>query len=180
MNVLNRAVFFDRDGVLNRAVIKNNMPFPPYRLEDLQIDEYAQDAVKRIRERKFLLICITNQPDFSRGLNTLENINKINDKVKTILKLEDLFCCFHDNKDNCSCRKPKPGMFFEASKKWNIDLKQSFMIGDRKSDILAGAAAGVKSIFIDNNYAEPKPENCDFVCYSLKSAVDYILENFNA
>jgi D-glycero-D-manno-heptose 1,7-bisphosphate phosphatase len=127
-----------------------------------------------LKQKGFLLIAITNQPDFARGKRSLDNIIDMNKKVCLSLPLDDMFCCLHDDKDNCNCRKPKPGMILEAQEKWKVDLKKSFLIGDRKGDILAGKAAGVKTIFIDYNYNEAKPTDSDFVCKSLAEAVNFI------
>jgi D-glycero-D-manno-heptose 1,7-bisphosphate phosphatase len=171
----NKAVFFDRDGVLNFSEIKNRKPYPPKNADNLIIVENAKELLNELKNQKFLLICITNQPDFSRGTRTLQNIQQSNDKVSKTLNLDDLFCCLHDNKDNCSCRKPKPGMIFEAEKKWNIDLTKSFLIGDRKSDIEAGISANLKTIFIDYDYDEEKPNKYDFKCSNLQQAVSFIL-----
>ena len=94
----------------------------------------------------------------------------MNEYVKKELNLNDVFVCFHDDKDNCECRKPKPGLILDASKKWNIDLEKSYMIGDRWKDIDAGTSSGCKTILIDNNYKE-----------SIKSKPNYISDNlFNA
>jgi D-glycero-D-manno-heptose 1,7-bisphosphate phosphatase len=170
-----KCVFFDRDGVLNAACVKNSKPYPPESFEKLTFVENAKSLTASLKNAGFLLISITNQPDFSRGLKSLTEINQINNEVKNRLQLDDIFCCLHDNKDNCNCRKPKPGMIYEAAQKWNIDLKRSFLIGDRKSDILAGSSVGLITIFIDYNYAEPKPDNANFVCANLQQAVDFIL-----
>jgi D-glycero-D-manno-heptose 1,7-bisphosphate phosphatase len=173
---LRKAVFLDRDGVLNYSTIKNGKPHPPENAETLKITENAKDCMDRLRKAGFLLICITNQPDFARGTRTLENIQSMNDKVKNTLGLDDLFCCLHDNKDNCECRKPKPGLIFMAREKWGIDLERSWLIGDRKSDISAGIAAGVKTVFIDNHYNEDGPETCDFRCGLLEDAIGLIIK----
>jgi D-glycero-D-manno-heptose 1,7-bisphosphate phosphatase len=170
------AVFFDRDGVLNHAVVKDGKPYPPKNAQEMVLVEKAKELLDKLRAKHFLLICVTNQPDFLRGLRTLENINEMNDKVLKAVELDDLFCCFHDNKDNCNCRQPKPGMLFEAAKKWNIDLEKSFMVGDRNVDIGAGKAAGAKTVFIDYDYVEEKPTTMDFRCKDLVEAVEYILE----
>ena len=92
-------------------------------------------------------------------------------------KLDDIFVCYHDDHDGCKCRKPKPGLLLDAGKKWNIDLKNSYIIGDRWKDIEAGKYAGCKTIFIDFNYKEPKPKNPDFTTNSLHNAVHFIGKN---
>ena len=104
------------------------------------------------------------------------SVIKINSYIKDKLKLDDILVCYHDDSDNCECRKPKPGLLLEASKKWDIDLKKSYMIGDRCKDIEAGKRAGCKTIFIDLNYKEAKPKNPDFTTDSLFSSVHLIEE----
>ena len=118
---------------------------------------------------------VTNQPNVSRGLVKKSEVIKINKYVKKILNLDDIYCCFHDNKDKCKCRKPKAGMLINAKKKWKIDLKNSFMVGDRKKDIDAGKKAGCKNFFIDYNYDEIKPskKNCIYI-KSFKEIIKYI------
>ena len=97
---------------------------------------------------------------------------------KNEIKLDDIFVCYHDDKDNCNCRKPKPGLLLQARKKWNIDFKKSFMIGDRWRDIQAGEEEGCKTIFLDYNYKDIKPKNPSFVTDTLLNAVN-IIEKFS-
>ena len=99
-----------------------------------------------------------------------EKIKAINDHLMKLLPLDEINTCFHDNKDNCSCRKPQPGMILNAAKKRNIDLSKSYIIGDRKSDNEAGKLAGCKTIFVDYKYEESKPTEYDFEVTSLLMA----------
>jgi len=174
---MNRAVFFDRDGVLNKVVVKDNKPYPPADVKALKINMELIPLCADLRKKGFLLICVTNQPDFARGKCSLENISEINKKISEAFHLDDLLVCLHDNKDNCDCRKPKPGMLVESAKKHDIDLKSSYMVGDRKGDIAAGLAAGCETIFIDYGYDEPKPDNPDITVKTPKEAVEYILDS---
>ena len=102
------------------------------------------------------------------------DISDENNYLKDEIKLDDIFVCYHDDHDNCKCRKPKPGLLLEASKKWNIDLKKSYMIGDRWRDIEAGRCVECKTIFIDCNYKETKPKNPNFTTDSLLNSVHII------
>ena len=99
----------------------------------------------------------------------------MNNYLKEEIQLDDIFVCYHDDVDNCECRKPKPGLILTASKKWNIDLKNSYMVGDRSKDILAGINAGCKTILINNNYKEANNCKPNFVTDNLLNAV-YIIE----
>ncbi|MDR0356610.1 MAG: HAD-IIIA family hydrolase [Deltaproteobacteria bacterium] len=168
---LRKAVFFDRDGVLNQAVVENGRPRPPADVRDMVITRGASGVMFELKELGFALICVTNQPDVARGTQTLANVKAINDRVKFELALDDLFVCLHDDADECSCRKPKPGLILSAAEKWNIDLPSSWMVGDRAGDVLAGRAAGCRTIFIDFGYAEAKADPpADYVCGSLVEA----------
>jgi D-glycero-D-manno-heptose 1,7-bisphosphate phosphatase len=174
---MKRAVFLDRDGVLNNPQVIDGKPYPPKDAASMAIADGAKEALMQLKSLGFLLICATNQPDFARGKRTFENINLMNEKIMRALPLDDLFCCLHDNLDKCDCRKPRPGMLISASKKWGIDLSASFMIGDRDGDIAAGKAAGTKTIFIDCAYDEPINQEPDFICKNLKDAADFIKRN---
>ena len=99
----------------------------------------------------------------------------MNNFLKDEIKLDDIFVCFHDDDDNCECRKPKPGLLLDAGKKWGINLNKSYMIGDRWKDVQAGINAGCKTVFINNNYKETKEVKANFITDSLLNAV-YILE----
>jgi len=148
------AVFFDRDGVINRAVVRDGRPYPPARLDDVEILSGAISSIQRLAERGYVLIGITNQPDVARGTQSREVVELINAIILSRLPLREIFVCYHDNKDNCDCRKPKPGLILRAAEKYRLDLSQSWMVGDRWKDVAAGRAAGLKTIFVDYHYAE--------------------------
>ena len=118
---------------------------------------------------------VTNQPDVSRGKIDKKTVTKINNFLKKEIEFDDIFVCYHDDKDNCDCRKPKSGLLIQASKKWDIDFKRSFMIGDRWRDIQAGENVGCKTIFLNYKYDDIKPKKPSFVTDSLLNAV-YIIE----
>ena len=148
------AVFLDRDGVVNRAAVRDGRPYPPARLEDVQMLSGAISSLQRLAERGYVLIGITNQPDVARGTQSREVVESINAMILSRLPLREIFVCYHDNKDNCDCRKPKPGLILRAAEKYRLDLSQSWMVGDRWKDVAAGRAAGLKTIFVDYHYAE--------------------------
>jgi D-glycero-D-manno-heptose 1,7-bisphosphate phosphatase len=169
------AVFFDRDGVLNEAVIKNGMPFAPETVADLKINPEAPSACAALKRAGFFLVCVTNQPDVARGWTKKELVEDINMAVRKALSLDDLRACYHDDKDNCDCRKPKPGMLLDSAKQFDLDLDKSFMVGDRSKDIEAGRNAGVRTVFIERHYSEKLNVKPDFVTPSLMSAATWIL-----
>jgi D-glycero-D-manno-heptose 1,7-bisphosphate phosphatase len=168
-----KAVFLDRDGVLNQAVVINGKPYPPKSLDEIIVPEGVKEGMMQLRNLGFLLIMVTNQPDVARGTTSKESVETINQYLQQTLRLTDTYCCFHDSSDNCSCRKPKPGMIFDATKKWNIDLAKSFMVGDRWRDIETGKNAGLKTILLDFNYDEKYVEP-DFICHNFVDVVKVI------
>ena len=153
---MRKCFFFDRDGVLNTSIVKNGKPYSPNNLKELKITENAFEIIDYCKKKNFLTIVVTNQPDVKRKKVELKTVQSINKFLKEKLKFDDIFVCYDDN-DSSYFRKPKPGMIFAAKHKWNIDLKSSFIIGDRDKDIKAGLNSGIKTIFIDNQYNEKKP-----------------------
>lgn len=174
---LKRAVFLDRDGVLNAAVVRNGKPYPPATAAELQIPDGTAEALARLKEQEYLLLVVTNQPDVARGSQKREVVEEINRRLRDALPLDDIFTCFHDDDDACDCRKPKPGLMTRAAAQYGIDLSRSFLVGDRWRDIDAGAGAGCKTVWIDGGYAERSPSVHDVRVSSLPEAVDWILKN---
>ena len=153
---MRKAFFFDRDGVLNESIVKLGKPYSPSNFEELKTTDGAKNIIRYLKKKNFVIIVVTNQPDVKRKKITKNFVEKIHSILKKELLFDDLFVCY-DDKDFSFFRKPKPGMLLDAQKKWNIDLKKSFIVGDRNKDIIAGIKAGVKTIFLDNNYLEKKP-----------------------
>ena len=172
---MRRAVFLDRDGVINNAIIRNGRPYAPLTLDELVILPGVYSALKRIHDYGLLAIVITNQPDVANGITDKAKIEAINNYLKQNLPLTDIRTCFHNDEDRCLCRKPLPGLIIDAASTHNVNLKNSFMIGDRWRDVDAGNAAGCKTYFIDYGYEEKQPENADFRVKSLVEAVENIL-----
>lgn len=149
------AVFFDRDGVVLKAVVENGKPRPPYSIAEYRalsgIVPGAKEAVEQVKTAGFLAILVTNQPDIAYGVISNEEWQWIQDQIKDI-PFDDVFICFHRRDDNCACMKPKPGNLFEAANKWNIDLANSFLVGDTKDDVAAAKAASVQAILLEAPY----------------------------
>jgi D-glycero-D-manno-heptose 1,7-bisphosphate phosphatase len=170
-----RAIFLDRDGVLNRPVIREGKSYPPARVEDLEIYEGLRDQLQRLKDRGFVLIVVTNQPDVARGTTPRETVEGINRVIaREIPAIDRFMVCFHDNGDGCDCRKPRPGMLLAGAAEFDIDLARSYMVGDRSSDVEAGIAAGSRTIFIDRAYREPPPTHCDHRVSSTLEALTII------
>lgn len=172
---LQKAIFLDRDGVLNKAFIREGKPYPPTSLAELQILPGVKDALGALKENGFLLIVTTNQPDVARGTIQMETVEQINSFLQASLGIDEFRTCYHDTADNCTCRKPKPGLILDAARELGIDLSKSFMVGDRWRDVEAGHAAGVKTVFIDYDYLERRPESFDHKAISLLGALPYLL-----
>ena len=175
-----KAIFLDRDGVINRTIIKNGRPYPPTSLETLEILPGVKDALVRLQKSGYLLIVVTNQPDVARGKISINMVEEIHQYMLKIFLLDDILTCFHDDADYCECRKPRPGMILKAAKKYDLDLQSCYMIGDRWRDIESGISAGCKTIFLDYGYSEKQPENPDFKVKSLYEASSVILGENNA
>ena len=161
--------------MLNKAVVKDGKPYPPVNLEQMQILEGVEQAVKQLKEAGFQLVVVTNQPDVARGTTSKEDVEQINRFLAKRLGIDEFRTCYHDSKDGCNCRKPLPGAILDSAKSRGIDLSHSFMVGDRWRDIEAGESAGVKTVFIDYGYDEKQPIAYDLKASSLLDAVPFIL-----
>jgi len=173
---LTRAVFLDRDGVLNDAVVRNGKPYPPRNAAEMRIPAGTAEALSRLKNRGFLLLVVTNQPDVARGVQQKETVEEMSCRLTAELPLDGILVCYHDDQDTCACRKPRPGLMLSAAREYGIDLSRSYMIGDRWRDVDAGANAGCKTIWIDRGYAERPPTAApDARVQSLAEAVDWII-----
>lgn len=178
---MTRAVFLDRDGVLNRAILVAGKPHPPANLHELEIPADVPDALRALRAAGFLLIGATNQPDVARGTQTRAMVEAINATLCARLPLDQVRVCYHDDNDACDCRKPAPGLLLQAAREYDIDLATSFMIGDRWKDIEAGRRAGCVTIHLDNGHAEAwRGRPADGHVHSLCEAAKWILAQIEA
>lgn len=169
-----RAVFLDRDGVLNRALVRNGRPYPPSNLSELDILPGVPEALVRLRAAGFRLIVVTNQPDVARGRQTRETVEAIHATLRAELVLDEIRVCYHDDADGCRCRKPAPGLLLDAARDEQLDLPSCFMVGDRWRDIEAGRRAGCTTVFIDYGYAERQPADPRITVKSLAEASVWI------
>ncbi|KKU92909.1 MAG: hypothetical protein A3J30_03065 [Candidatus Wildermuthbacteria bacterium RIFCSPLOWO2_02_FULL_47_9c] len=158
-----RAIFLDRDGVLNEEVDQLA------KIEDFRLYDFTPEAVKKINESDFMAIVVSNQPMVAKGFMTEKDVQEMQKELETELgkkgaKIDAAYYCFHhpekgfegerpELKIECACRKPKPGLLLEAQKDFHIDLKRSYMIGDQTVDILAGRNAGCKTVLVQTGYA---------------------------
>ena len=173
-----RAVFLDRDGVINRALVRDGRPYPPEPPSSFELIEGVPEALGRLRRAGYLLIVVTNQPDVARGKVTQASVEALHRTLLAELPLDEIVACYHDD-GSCNCRKPQPGAILGAARRHGVELSGSFMIGDRWRDIEAGQRAGCCSLFIDYGYAERQP-NPPFVrVTSLAQASEWILDGGN-
>lgn len=145
---MNKAIFIDRDGVINQLVSRDGGKYSPRLVTDFQIFPSVPNAIKQIREVGYLVVVVTNQPDISRGLLKPNVLDEMHQLLRAICQVDAIYVCPHDNSDNCLCRKPLPGMLLQAATDLSIDLNNSWMIGDRATDMQAGNAVGLSNIFI--------------------------------
>ena len=170
-----RAVFLDRDGVINRAIVRDGKPYPPSGVDELEILPGVAAALVRLKSAGYKLVVVSNQPDVARKTTSRSQVEAINATIAAAVPIDDFRMCFHDGDDNCDCRKPKPGMLLDAARQWDIDLAQSFIVGDRWRDIEAGHAAGCAAFFVDYGYDERQPSGSFRRVSSLSEAADLIL-----
>ncbi len=172
---MRRAVFLDRDGVLNQTIVRNRKPYPPPGPAELEVLPGVAEACTALKGAGFLLIVVTNQPDVARGTQRRDVVEAINSKLCTEISIDDIRVCYHDEQDGCICRKPRPGLLLHAARDWNVDLKISYLVGDRWKDIEAGRRAGCTTVLIDYGYVEAQQSMADYRAGSLAEAVDWII-----
>ncbi len=151
---MNKAVFLDRDGVINRSLVVDGKPYPPQDLSEFEILPGVADGLAQFKEQGFLCVVVTNQPDVRTGKQKAEKVEEFHRLLTQELPIDLVEVCFHTDADKCNCRKPKPGMLLNAAEKLNISLCESIMIGDRWRDIDAGESAGCRCFFVDYGYPE--------------------------
>jgi D-glycero-D-manno-heptose 1,7-bisphosphate phosphatase len=170
-----KAVFLDRDGVINRAFVREGKPYPPHSLEEFVILDGVRDACRELKAGGYSLVVATNQPDVGRGTMAREVVEEIHAAMCSELPIDRVEVCY-DQGSPSDCRKPAPGMLLRAARALDIDLAKSYMVGDRWRDIDCGFAAGCQTIFIDYNYAEELHHRPDFRAASLLEAAWLILK----
>jgi D-glycero-D-manno-heptose 1,7-bisphosphate phosphatase len=178
---MRRAVFVDRDGVLNEALVREGRPHPPSTVAELRYLPGVRERLAELKHLDMLVVCVSNQPDVARQCAARASVEEINARIRAELPLDDLLVCYHDDHDQCSCRKPRPGLLLQASAQLGIDLGRSFMIGDRWKDVACGAAAGCSTVFIDYRYSEPYQGPAPtHTSATAAEALDYVIAQINS
>ena len=176
-SVLRRAVFLDRDGVINRALVCEGRPHAPANLGEFEILPGVEEACRKLKQAGFLLVVATNQPDVGRGTMKQEIVEAIHAHMRQRLPIDRVEVSYEGGGEQppSELRKPRPGMLLRAARELSIDLARSFMVGDRWRDIECGRAAGCTTILVDYAYAEPLRQPPHYRVPSLLEAADIIL-----
>jgi D-glycero-D-manno-heptose 1,7-bisphosphate phosphatase len=171
------AIFLDRDGVINRALERDGLPYPPATWNEFEILPEVPAACAKLKAAGFRLVVVTNQPDVGRGTLKQEIVEAIHTEMCRQLPIDRVEVCYHAGRgaSECDCRKPKPGMLLRAAQALGVDLAQSWMVGDRWRDVDCGHAAGCRTIFIDRGYAEELRQKPHFSARNLAEAAGIIL-----
>jgi len=169
-----RAVFLDRDGVINRVVVRDCQVGSPRSLAEFEFESGIGKPIERLRAAGYRLFVVTNQPDVARGLLDAEALAAMTDQIKAVLPIDGVKVCPHQDSDQCACRKPRPGMLMELAAREGLELRASFLIGDSWKDAGAARAAGCKSIILDRPYNQEV--RADFRVSDLVGAARVILQ----
>lgn len=176
-----RAVFLDRDGVLNIPLFRDGRSFAPRSLADFVLYPDAAPSVDTFKRAGFAVYVVTNQPDVGAGLLSPSVLDEMHAILLKTVAIDAIATCFDTREQATHRRKPNAGMLYELAYERGVDLARSYMVGDRASDIEAGRRAGCKTVFIDRGYtADARVEGQDFSVYSLAEATAWILRHANA
>lgn len=172
-----RAFFLDRDGVVNHSISHRGRQRPPNRPEELRLIDGVGDAIKRLNQLGYYVFVVTNQGGVGLGFMSESDLDQIHEELVGQVRcqggvIDQIKACTHRPKAGCDCRKPKPGMLLELAAEYDLDLSESYMVGDRSMDIEAGKRAGTKTIFIGPP-AEAPPD-VDLASLSLVQAVEIL------
>ncbi len=178
---LRRAVFLDRDGVLVVPIFREGRSFAPTDLNEFSIYPDAAKCVNLLKKAGLAIVVVSNQPDVGAGRVSQRVVEEMNARLCDAMPIDLVKVCYHTREQRCACRKPLPGMLLEAAAELEVDLSASVMVGDRASDVEAGATAGCRTVFIDLGYtAEPVPRHPCTIVASLSEATDWILSEHPA
>lgn len=164
---MKKAVFLDRDGVLNYPLEEKGGRF--------ELLPGVDEACRSLSDAGFELVVVTNQPDIARGKIAADEVERMNAVVRQALPVRAVLTCPHDDVDACPCRKPKPGMILDAARRWDLDPKASYMVGDRSKDVEAGQAAGCRTLLIDRGTGQAARCKPDWIAPHLPRAAEIIV-----
>jgi D-glycero-D-manno-heptose 1,7-bisphosphate phosphatase len=154
LKISGKAIFLDRDGIINQSLVRDGKPYPPSDMSEFNLVLGINEALASLKARGYWLLVVTNQPDVARGTANLATIDAFHERILRELPIDKIYVCTHDDKDDCPCRKPRPGLLLKGAEEFRIDLAQSYMVGDRWRDVDAGNAAGCATVFVNYSYDE--------------------------
>jgi histidinol-phosphate phosphatase family protein len=174
-----KAVFLDRDATINVGVPKYERVDS---LDKVELLPKSIEALRLLASLDYKVIIVTNQAGIAEGRISIDEFNAINDKVLDLIKpsgiiITKIYVCPHGFDEGCECRKPKPKLIFDAAKEFDIDLKSSYMIGDRPTDVQTGLNAGTKTILVMTGHKTAAHDQANHVAADLLEAVKYITKN---
>ncbi len=170
---MKRAVFIERDAILNEVRSGPKQQIAPLTLEEFKLIQGAEPALRKLKDAGFVVIATTNQPGLSRGYQSRRDLDRMHDLLRRTFPLDDIMVCPHDEADHCPCRKPRPGLLIEAAFKWHLNLDHSFVISDKWQDAEAARTAGCTSLLMKSPWNGNVHH--DFVLPDLEAIVDKIL-----
>ncbi len=168
-----RAVFLDRDGVINEVVVRDGVPSSPRTLDEFILFESLDESLRRLSDGGFRLFVVSNQPDVARGLLDPDVLTRMSDRICSKLPIEAVHACTHDDRDLCDCRKPRPGLIHNIAEQHDIELAESYVIGDSWKDVEAGRRAGCRAILLRRSYNDGI--EADHVVADMVEASDLVL-----
>jgi D-glycero-D-manno-heptose 1,7-bisphosphate phosphatase len=168
-----QGIFIERDAILNRVRVERQHQVSPLTVEEFHIIEDAAPLLSKLKAGRFLLIATTNQPGISRGYQSRRELDRMHDKLRQALPIDDILVCPHDETDRCPCRKPKTGLLVEAAFKWHLSLDRCFVISDKWQDAEAARLAGCTSLMVQSPWVGDGHH--DFLLPDLNAVVHKIL-----
>jgi len=174
MSARAKAVFLDRDGVINRMYFRKGAYRSPQEPSEWAYLDGVEATLQALRDRGYLLLVCTNQPDVARGWLRREVVDEFHRRLATDLPVSRIYACFHDDASACACRKPKPGMLLQGGEEFHVDLAQSWMVGDRWKDIEAGRAAGCRTVYLRHDHDQEASGGPDFEIRALPELLEII------
>lgn len=170
---MKRAVFIERDGVLNEVRPGPKNQIPPLTLEEFKVRKEAEPSLAKLKKAGFVLIVTTNQPGLSSGSQSRRELDRMHDQLRRAFPIDDIMVCPHDESDHCPCHKPRPGLLIEAAFKWHLNIDQSYVVSDKWQDAEAARTAGCTSLLIQSPWVGKVHH--DFVLKDLAAVAEKIL-----
>ncbi len=167
-------IFFDRDGVINNVVIRDSRVESPRSIKEFSVKEDFLKFYDQVQQKDIKLFVVSNQPDISRNLMNNHELELMNDVLNSRFNFAEILYCKHDDKDNCTCRKPKPGMLNHLIQKYKLKKHESIFIGDSWKDMEAGKSAGIKTVFLSQPYNSELGLKTDYVVSNLFEIIHLI------